>query len=101
MVITIGAVFIGIFINCHILPKRLLAFLTHEYHLSSFGEWVIRFLLCVTFGTLWKVIEADELGVGRREKRKGLRQTTSYSTVSELKLVRLGYACTEKEGGAC
>ena len=57
MIIAVRAVFIAFFINSHIFPKSLFAFLAHECHFRRFCEWM-GFDFSVTFSTIKPLLAA-------------------------------------------
>ena len=51
MIIAVRAVFIAFFINSHVFPKCLFAFLAHERHFRRFSKWM-GFDFSMTFSTI-------------------------------------------------
>ena len=57
MIIAVWAVFIAFFINSHIFPKSLFAFLAHERHFRRFSKWM-GFDFSMTFSTIKPLLAA-------------------------------------------
>lgn len=66
MIIAVRTVFIAFFVNSHIFPESLFAFLAHEGHFRRFSEWM-GFGFSVTFSAIKPLLAArsadGDLGV--------------------------------------
>ena len=51
MIIAVRAIFIAFFVNSHIFPESLFAFLAHEGHFHRFSKWM-GFDFGMTFSTI-------------------------------------------------